>query len=144
MPTDEITEKEFIDSIDCRFPYKDASSALALIEQGCAISGNAAFGVVYELARVPKSKHASQKVLLALLDHLDRRLQHPLKDMVFPVVRSIIRKHRIPDAEAVRLMENIRNNPGEYNALAIVYFAAEDCGEAVETAYQDIQKAWMT
>ncbi len=41
-----MTEKEFIDSIDCKFPYQDELEWQKTIELGCLISSNAAFAVL--------------------------------------------------------------------------------------------------
>ena len=137
-----MTEKEFIESIDCCFPYDDLPRAIRLIDLACTISANAAFMVALELARVPRSKHVPQATLRELLAHLDQRLQHPLKDTVFPVARTMIQGQRIPDADVVALMERFRAYPGQYSALAVIYFAAELASEAVDSAWEATVEAW--
>lgn len=142
MAKGKMREREFIESIDACFPYGDTRRAIALIDEACAISANAAFMVTHELARVPRSKRVSADTLRELLAYLDTRLKHPLKDTVFPVVRTMIRGGRIPDEEVLALMDNIRAYPDQYNALSIVYFAAENGGDVVDSAYESITQAW--
>jgi hypothetical protein len=142
MATDAMDEIEFIESIDACFPYDDTRSARVLIEQACAVSANAAFMVAHELARVPGSKRVSPDTLRELLVHLDAHLKHPLKDIVFRVVRTMIRGGRVSDAEVLALMDNIRAYPGQHNALSIVYFAAENGGDTVDSAFESITRAW--
>jgi len=47
------SEREFILAIDCRFPFHDRDAALRAIDEGCAISSNAACVVIDEIVRPP-------------------------------------------------------------------------------------------
>jgi hypothetical protein len=137
-----VNEQEFVESIDCRFPYEDTAAAEGLVDQACSISSNAAFMVAHELARIPAGTRIPQATLLELVGYLDSRLEHPLKDAVFPVVRAMVCGERISDADAVELMDRIKLYAGQRNALAIVYFAAEKGGDVVESACESILEAW--
>ena len=134
-------EAEFIEAIDCRFPYGDASLAASLIDEACAISSNAAFMVAHELSRRPQSSSAADAVCLTLLDRLDERLIPPLKDSVLAVARRMVRRDSVRFDECKVLMDRIAAYPGEFNALAIVYFSCEDA-EAVDHIYDAIVETW--
>ena len=55
-----MNEEEFLNSIDCRFPYEDKGKWRALILQGKNISDNASFGVLEEIARKPHGNQVSE------------------------------------------------------------------------------------
>ena len=134
-------EADFIEAIDCRFPYGDAALAESLIDEACSISGNAAFMVAHELARRPESSSASDAVCMALLDRLDERLTHPLKDSVLAVARRMVRREPVRFDECKALLSRIAAYPGEFNALAIVCFSCEDA-EAVDHICDAIVEGW--
>lgn len=137
------SEEEFVGAIDCAFPYGNRASALALIEEACSISSNAAFMVVHELARRPGSSRASDSTCLALLDRVDARFSHPVKDLVLEVARRMVRREPVPFEECRAIMQEIAVHPGQFNALAVVYFSCEAAGmEAVDAIYENILAEW--
>ena len=137
------SEAEFLAAIDCRFPYDDQSTAHALIEEGCAISADAAFMVVHELARRPRGATTSDATCLALLECFDEQFSHPIKSNVLDVARRMVRRQSVACDELRAVMHAIAQYPGQYNALGLVSFAAEDdCMEAIEAMYNDIVRAW--
>lgn len=138
------SEADFIGSIDCRFPYSDTASALSLIEEGCEISGNAAFMVVHELTRLPVSASVDDATRLLLLDELEARLTHPLKGVVLDVARRMVRGESLPFEECCAVLNQIAAHPGEYNALGLVYFSCEESGMvAIDAVYNRILDGWL-
>lgn len=136
-------EAEFIEAIDCRFPYGDPALAAWLIDEACANSSNAAFMVAHELSRRPRSSSAADAVCLTLLDRLCERRIHPLKDSVLAVARRMVRRDPVRFDECRVLMDRIAAYPGEFNALAIVYFSCEDAeAEAVDHICDAIVEGW--
>ncbi len=137
------TEAEFIEAIDGRFPYGDERLALELIDEGCAISANAAYMVVHELARRPHGNKAADARCLQLLDLVDARLAHPVKDLVLGVARRMVRRERVPLDECAAIMREVGMYRDQCNALAVVYLACDDDQmETVERLYADVIAAW--
>src|SRR5688572_10989532 len=63
-----MNEEEFLNSIDCCFPYENEGQWRALILQGKAISDNASFGVLEEICRKPYGNPVSEKEQLAMVE----------------------------------------------------------------------------
>ena len=137
------TEAEFIDAVDCRFPYQQEAQAHRLIEEACAISPNAAFMIVHELARRPQGSTADDSTCLALLERLGDRFEHPLRDAVLGVARRMIRGDQLQVHDCVELMRAVSRHRGQFNALAVVYFSCEDSGmKTVDQLHGDIVGNW--
>ena len=64
------TEDDFIDRIDCNFPYHDKKESIRLIEESATFSTNATFTVIEEICRIPNNerKTTPPKILLELLN----------------------------------------------------------------------------
>jgi hypothetical protein len=138
------SEGEFIRAIDCRFPYDDSAAAAALIDEACAISANAAYMVVEELARRPRSARASDSTCLTLLDQVDARFSHPMKDIVLSVARRMVRHEVVPFEECRLIMQEIAAYPGQFHALAVVSCSCEEAGmDAADDLYERICAEWM-
>lgn len=137
------TEEEFIDAVDCRFPYRQEAQAHRLIAEACAISSNAAFMVVHELARRPQGSPADDSTCLALLERLSDRFEHPLRDAVIGVARRMITGDQLQVQECVELMRAVARHRDQFNALAVVYFSCEDAGmETGDQLRDEIVGVW--
>lgn len=77
----EDIEIQFLDKIDCNFPYHDRQEGVRLIEQAATLSTNALFSVIEELCRIPESERltVSTETLLDLLTLAASKINHPLK-----------------------------------------------------------------
>jgi hypothetical protein len=138
-----VTEREFVDSIDCRFPYGDPGTARRLIAEGCAISANAAFAVAHELARPGRGVDAPVGARLEPLGVLQRSVAHPLSGAVLEVARRMILEQHLPVEEAVMVMEQVSAYPGEYAALSLVCMSCDDRDGAADRRYEAIVGAWQ-
>lgn len=137
-----MTEREFIESIDCCFPYSDGEAAPRLIEVACAMSANAAFMVVYELACPPRHERVTRDVLQALLAQVEARLNHPLKAVVLPIARTRIDGNEITVGDAVVAMRKIAAYVDQYNALAIACMSCDDRDGEAERVYEEVVRSW--
>ena len=138
------TEAEFIEAIDCRFPYDDEQLASALIDEACAISANAAYMVVHELARRPVGNEATDARCLQLLDLVDARFVHPAKERVLGVARRMVRRERVRFDECAAILRDVGRHRDQFNALAIVCIAGEEGQmEAIQRLHDDIVADWM-
>lgn len=85
-----MNEAEFIDSIDCAFPYHDEEKWRALITQGRAISANASFTVLFEVCRKPISVRISRQKRLAMVDAWSKENDHPLSPVMIEMAKTLV------------------------------------------------------
>lgn len=138
------TESEFLEAIDCRFPYADREAALALVDEACCISANAAFAVVDEIVRPPRSAEVSPLVQRELLEVLFARLEHPLVDVIRPLAELQLAGGEATAAEALAALRAIARHPGQYAALGIASLAADDRDGELDRADEAIRSAWAS
>jgi len=133
-----MNEREFLELIDCNFPYGDEHRSIELIDRSLSISPNAVFAVVEEICRVPVSErqNVSEAFLLELLNVIDDRFRHPIKDLVFDVARILIRKGEISVDDAILKMEEIVRYPDAFSARSIVYFSCDDTEGKLEKYFE--------
>ena len=139
-----MKEHEFIEKIDCNFPYDDHEGALRLIELGCSISPNTAYMVAYEIVSVPRSVTVSQARQKSLLAEWSTRFEHPLKDLVLVAAEHCIAKRTVPERDCLEQMEQVRRYPEQYNALAIVTSPCDDESGDVYRFGEEIYEEWRT
>ena len=137
-----MTEVEFINSIDCRFPYDNEAECLRLIAMAPQISTNAAFMVLHELARVPHSRQIEQKYLLRMVDNWGQYFSHPLSKALVDVAQKMICKEFVPLNASIELMNKISQFPNEYCALSIAYFSCDDPSGKIDEIYESIEALW--
>lgn len=139
-----MTEIEFIETVDGRFPYDDAILARELIDLGVAISPNAAFMVLHEICRPPRSCAVSGGRLNELLAEWTVVFCHPLVEEVLPAATAMIKNREISAKDAIHLIKSISGYANQFNALSIAYFACDDIAGEVESEYQAVIGAWAT
>lgn len=139
-----MSEKEFIEKIDCKFPYLQIEEARKLIEEAINISSNAVYKVVEELTRVPFSQenNITPSILLDLLKELDKAFEHPLKEDLLSIAEQMILGIAVGQHSVNDLMEKFRAYLGEWNALNVLYFST-DPSENLETKYESIKTTWL-
>ena len=137
-----MTEDEFISLIDCHFPYHDTADSHRMIELGCAISPNAAFTIVYELARVPASVVVESNKLLGLLQDVESRFEHPLKESVIRVARRLISGMRLSLPEVMGAMRDVGHFRNQYQALNVIYSSGEEAWDEIDVLYKEITQLW--
>ena len=73
---------------------------------------------------------------------LARRLDHPLVGTIVPVARRLV-DGDLPEVwEALDAMREVARFPGQYAALAITYFAADDRESILDAEYDAVSRAW--
>lgn len=137
-----MTEEEFIKTVDCRFPYDDQVQARELIKLGSAISPNAAFMVLHEICRPPRSSQVVASRVSELLAEWTAAVQHPLVPEVLPVATAMFENREISAVEAIRVMKSIAPYRNQYCALSIAYFACDDLVGEGEAEYQSVIDEW--
>lgn len=141
-----MDEREFIDSIDGRFPHGNLKRALELVEQGVAISSNAAFMVVHEVCIRPQSADAEKATLRSILAHVEKLLPHPLTRVILPLARDMLDGGTLSVAAQIEVMRKVSAFPDQYNALAIPLYARDSTkpwDEEPDRVYDEIVKSWL-
>ncbi len=135
-------ETEFIEKIDCNFPYHSEPQWQALVKLGASISTNAAYMVLHEICRVPRSKKVTLKSKRAMLEYWGQNFNHPTITSVLRAAEVMIKGEELAVEESMSIMENISAYPNQYNALSIAYFACDDIDGRADDLYQKIISAW--
>lgn len=143
---DSKADMPFEASFDARFPYSSVSAASSLIREGWAITLNAAFCVLEEICRPPRSAKVSTGRLQELAREWASGPDHPLKAPVFRAACTLIERASLPWQEGVALMKIVVGYDGQRAALNIVYFAS-DCDtpegdDALERMRREIVERW--
>ena len=143
-PMKEDIEIQFLDKIDCNFPYQDKEESLGLIEQAATLSSNALFAVIEELCRIPESQRltVSTETLLELLSLTALKLDHPLKDLIVSVADKMIRRQELTLDDAILKMQQVQRYPGQFAALSILYNSCEDGEGKLEPIWNKITHEW--
>ncbi|MCX7427224.1 MAG: hypothetical protein NTW96_16550 [Planctomycetia bacterium] len=139
-----MTEAEFIASIDCQFPYDNEAECCRLCEMGAHISPNAAFMVLHELCRQPRSGNVTTEVLKRILSYWNGCFSHPLAPLLTQIVTTRIEGKELSVNDAMNAMRVISEYPHEYNALAIAYFSCDDVEGKVDDLDESICANWRT
>lgn len=121
-----MTEQEFLESIDLRFPYRDESAWRALIDQGRAYSSNANYGVLLEVVRLPRGLRVARRKRHAMVDYWRDGFEHPLAAIVTACARAQIDERAVEIPLVLSIMRRVGRYPDEYCALTIVEMAAFD------------------
>lgn len=137
-----MTEIEFIESIDCNFPYKSRKRWKEAIKTGNAISANAAFMSLHEICRPPASANIQPEQQFSMVGFWGKNFNHALKEPMMNCAKRMTQKNYLQSNEAIELMNIISAYPGQYNALGIASASVEDDFEKVEEAYQNIIDQW--
>jgi hypothetical protein len=138
-------EAEFVNRIDCQFPYSDREQALALASEALRISTEAAFRVVYEVCNVPRGADEDLETCREVLQRIETRLAHPLGRVILPVAKEMVEGRRLPAADRIELMRRVAPFRGQYAALQIALTAQdpdESPDEEPDRVYDEILASW--
>lgn len=91
-----MNEEEFINSIDCCFPYGNPMKWKNAINTAVGISNNACFMVLHELCRPPRSSNVKYETKLKIFKFLSMKFRHPLMKLLKRVILSMLRAEQVP------------------------------------------------
>lgn len=137
-----MTEEEFIRSIDCCFPYENPIQWRRLSAKAARISSNAAFMVLHEVCRVPRSGKVRPRTRRRIATHLCARFRHPALRIAMPAIEAYLKGEKLRPAKAARAMCALSSYPGEFNALAICYFSSIDRNGRLDRMYEKVLSSW--
>ena len=138
-----MTETEFIETIDCRFPYEAPLKWRRLVALAPRISSNAAFMVLHELCRPPRSATVSFATRRRILAHLEQRFRHPLLSGLRNLILIVMRGELVTVSAAAAAMRKVSRYPGQYNMLAICYLSCDDRRGRLDDLHEAIVARWI-
>ena len=98
--------------------------------------------VVHELARIPASVTVTPDRVLDLLQDLDNRFEHPIKELVIEAAKRLINGDRLSQPEAMDAMQSVAVFRNQYCALNVIYFSSESPREEIDSLYDEIVQRW--
>jgi hypothetical protein len=136
------TERDFIEAIDCRFPYASEAEWMAAVDRGAAISPNAAFMVLHEICRPPEGIRPSASQLMKIYEYWSARFSHPGMEIVREAALALIEGRSLPADDAVRLIHALEEYPDISIALDVVVMAVGDQRHIVREAAKGVRARW--
>ncbi len=131
----QMTEEDFIDSIDASFCQLTPLERREAVECASAISANAVLMVLYEIAvgDLPRAES------LDLIDRVGRKwLATDVVSCALAIVRALLEGQVVDDEALQRLLDASRASPGAYNALGII----EACDERWSERCSQCLSSW--
>jgi hypothetical protein len=111
-----------------------------------AISPGAAFRVVYEVCFPPRSVDADTAIRRQVVEHVERRLSHPLVEVIMPLARNLLKGRWLSVSEQIQVMRKVSAFPGQYSALTIALYAgdpSEPWDEELDRVHDQIVASWL-
>jgi hypothetical protein len=123
-------------------PLRPGAQNRPAIDRGITISPNAAFAVLHEICRPPRSVRISVDRLIQLLEYWRSRFDHPAADMLVEVAISIIHERDLAVQDVMTKIGLLADYPGLYAALSILYFSCDDPDKRLEPVDAAIRRRW--
>jgi len=135
-----MNEQQFIEIIDCKFPYDDIEASLELIKKAKTISDNSMFCVLHEIVRPSReiSIELKKQLYSLWLNNFDHKLINPVKE----AADAIIENDELPQERVLDLLTQFDNEINQYCAISILYFSCNDINGKVNTKYNKIIEYW--
>lgn len=137
-----MNEEEFINSIDCKFPYHDKSAWTIIVNQSYKVSSNATFAVLYEICLVPYNTKVNTDDLKEIANYWFQNAKHPLASTIHEIAISMINGDEISVLQAIEVMDIVSKHKNEFSALSIAYFSCNDIEGKADKKYNEIIESW--
>jgi hypothetical protein len=137
-----MDEDEYIESIDASFPFSDEKQWRDVIEQGIAISDNAAFYPLYEISSEPAGVRVDLSNLLKMVGYWSSRYSHPLKEIVLEAAYAAINGSDFSRGKILEYLDIISKYQGMYSAISVILCAGSEEDEEIEARCNEIYKKW--
>ena len=136
-----MNETDFIDQLDCNFPYHKLDEASDWISKAGDVSQNATYFVLHEILRAPP--HIERDIKEVLLQMWQTEYD---QDPLYRLIERALPAYRLgqPLAENIVLtrIDQLKDQPGQLYALTLLVFAAESISEPIQARYQQILDSW--
>ena len=139
-----MQELEFLNSIDCKFPYSDIDKWKTLIENALKISDSCVFGIIHELVRPPRSAKVNKKKIDEFLIYISHNFHHNFKSEIINISKKKINWEVIKEEEVLSLMEGVKKYSWLSLALNILYFLVDDKSWNIEKKYNEVIDYWKS
>lgn len=139
-----MNEQDFLNSIDCNFPYDDIEMWKNIIDTAISISNNCIFGIIYEFFNIPKNLQwkVKKKNIIFLLDYINKNITHHAIKNIINLWTNILNWNNISNMEVLDSMEKLKDDKWLYWALSILYFFWNDNNWEIENKYNEIINYW--
>lgn len=139
-----LKELEFIDRIDGNFPYGDRKECIKLMDEAVLISPNASFAVIEEICRIPDEDRALLPflALLDLLKEIEKRFEHPLKELIVKVASRMIKEQESSLEETLLNLESLKKYPRQFACLNIIFYSCHGDETKLNAGWDEIIKLW--
>ena len=139
-----MIEKDFLELIDCNFPYNDTEKWLRLIDLSLSISNNCIFNIIYELINIPYGlkRLALKKNITMYLDYIDKNFSHELKETILTLAKEVLKWKKVEISDVLERMDVVKKYNWENWALNILYMSWNDKDWKLEKKYNWIIKYW--
>ena len=139
-----MIEKDFLELIDCNFPYNETEKWLKLIDVSLSISNNCVFNIIYELINIPYGlKRITLKKNIAMyLDYIDKNFSHELKETILTLAKEVLKWKKVEISDILKRMDVVKKYNWENWALNILYMSWNDKDWKLEKKYNWIIKYW--
>ena len=139
-----MIEKDFLELIDCNFPYNETEKWLKLIDVSLSISNNCVFNIIYELINIPYGlKRITLKKNIAMyLDYIDKNFSHELKETILTLAKEVLKWKKVEISDILKRMDVVKKYNWENWALNILYMSWDDKDWKLEKKYNWIIKYW--
>ena len=90
----------------------------------------------------PRGETASPELKAQVFAVLERGIAHPLADPVLSAARRLAAGGELSVPEAVFLLRQIAQYPGQYAALSIAYLGCDDAAGVADQEQARIRQSW--
>lgn len=97
---------------------------------------------MHEIIYPGASANAPVELRQTYLDSVDRQLDHPAKDVVFPIARCVLAGETVRVEDAVAAMERLDAVCTVWSALRVVHFSCDDVAGVAESVYERVGARW--
>lgn len=139
-----MTENDFFDSIDCKFPYDDMNKSIELFKIASNISDNAVYWLLLESVDIPYNlRNSVDKLKIKnFLNHVLENYNHKLLKDIIEVSINVIDDIKNDEIHILNLMEELKEFDWLYCALNILYLSLDDKYWILEEKYNEIRNIW--
>jgi len=139
-----MNEEEFINSIDCCFPYNNPMKWKKIVNAAIGISDNACFMVLHELCRAPRSERVTYKTKLEIFTYFSGRFRHPLMSLLGKIIFNMLKNEYVPVGVCLSGMKKVSAYKNQYSALAICLFSGYENSNRIDSLYERIVCEWKS
>lgn len=133
--------QDFLDKIDCKFPYEDYESGIKVIDEAVSISNYCLYAVIYEIVNVPRNKKIGNDTLLWYINYIEKSYDNDLNIDIITISKKII-NNEIYEKDILLYMNSIKQYIGLYIILNLLFFSIDDSTWNISEKFYEISEYW--